>query len=83
MGGGYQLAFWLVTAVFGIVVTAFFSMWNRTAARIEKNFDILFDKIETLAQQKDLEKLKDKVSDHHDRLLVLEQKNKNCKNCNL
>lgn len=77
----YQIAFWLVTAIFGIVVTAFFSMWNRTASRIDKNFDILFDKIEDLAKQKDLDKLKDRVNDHHDRLLKIEQKIINCKTC--
>ena len=80
MSNGYEIAFWLVTTVFGVIlaIAGFFaSNWAR---RIDENFKELFAKIDFMAEQKDFEKLSDKVSEHHDRLIKLEQKVYNCKN---
>ena len=74
----YQIAFWLVTVVFGIVVTMAYSMFGRWANRIEKNFDELFKKIDNLTEKAEFDRLKEKVNNHHERIIKLEE---NCKQC--
>jgi hypothetical protein len=79
---GYQLAFWLVTAVFGIVVFIAGSMFKRWADRIDNNFNELFTMLKYLAKQTDLDCLEAEVKNLHDRVIRMEEKIKNCKSCN-
>ena len=82
MDTGYQLAFWLVTAIFGIAVVVAGSMFTRWANRIDENFRELFAKLDYMAEQKEVDKLVKDVSDMHDEIIVLKTKVNNCKACN-
>ena len=78
----YQMLFWLLAVVFGIVVTAggfFIGNWVK---RIDENFRELFAKLDYMAEQKDMDKVVSEIKDLHDRVVKMEIKVQSCKACN-